>query len=270
MRTTVPAHTTTNSDARASEITFSNLARSIAAGVAALGLSHPTPAEAHAEAAPTTPITERTQTPRAATYDLMRAPVSIEMQSGTLEQVLAHLSHLSRIPIEVLWASPRFPNGLSRDTELSFAATNLPLAAALDRLATQLSGADDSITWQVLEDGRLQFGIKESLNRFQERKIYRIDDLAFNHPQFANAPEFDLNGALQQGRGGGGGSIIGDPKDDTPRALPSDGQMTLQELITNTIEQEQWRVNGGSAGFIQTFQSSLIITAPPYIHRQLG
>ena len=270
MRTTAPAHTAGNSNTATIEGNFAGVFRSIAAGVAALGVSQSTPAEANAEVAPTTPITARAQTPRAATYDLMKTPVTIAMESGTLEQAVAYLSHLSRAPIEVLWESPRFPNGLSRDTELSFAATNLSLATALDRLAVQLSDADGTITWQVLEDGRLQFGTKESLNRFQERKIYSIEDLVFNHPQFANAPTFDLNGAMQQGRGGGGGSIIGEPKDDAPRALPSDGQMTLQELITNTIEQEQWRVNGGSAGFIQIFQSSLIITAPPYIHRQLS
>lgn len=253
--------------------TSSPTARAIVAAFAALSISHGTAldsAQAHSASDQKAGPIEREESPQVITSRLLERPISLEVRSASLEQIVGALSASVGLPIEALWDSPRFPGGLSPQTEISFSATKLPLRAALERLADQITGSDNSVTWQVLQDGRLQFGTKESLNQYKERRIYDVQDLLFQYPNFSNAPKFDMNAALQQGRGGGGSAIIGDPGEskDALRSKTSAAE-SLKALLLTTVEADQWQENGGSGGSIQMFRNSFIINAAPYVHRAL-
>jgi hypothetical protein len=163
------------------------------------------------------------------------------------------------------------PSGISPDAEINIPDKSITIRQGLDLISEQLSQAGTPTTWQVLEDGRLQIGSKESLDRYQETKIYEIADLLAATPTFANAPDFNINAALQQGiSGNGGGAIIGDPvRSEAERAATRADSGQLTDLIRQVIEPDQWIENGGSGGSIREFRGALIIKAAPYVHRAL-
>lgn len=246
---------------------FGSLARAIAVGVA----SFITGSGAVAAGSPTesTPIVAREPSTRAETTLLLERRLTIDTTPLPLEQLLGAVASLSGVKIEVLWEGSNYPNGLARDFELGLTARGVTVRGALERIAAALEREGRPSTWQILQDGRLQFGTKESLNRFQERRIIDPRDLTTEAPRFDGAPDFNLNGALTQGSGGGG-SIIGDPRENsTPRRTTQDGLERMKEIIVDTVEPEQWIEAGGSGGSIRIYNGMLLIQAAPYILRGL-
>lgn len=251
-----------------SESSFGSLARALAVGVAsfitgsgAVGAGSPTES---------TPIVAREPSSRAETTLLLERRLTIDTTPLPLEQLLGAVTSLSGVKIEVLWEGSNYPNGLARDFELGLTARSVTVRGVLERIAAVLEREGRPSTWQILQDGRLQFGTKESLNRFQERRIIDLRDLTTEAPRFDGAPDFNLNGALTQRSGGGGGSIIGDPREDsTPRRTTQDGLERMKEIIIETVEPEQWVEAGGSGGSIRIYNGTLLIQAAPYILRGL-
>jgi hypothetical protein len=124
-------------------------------------------------------------------------------------------------------------------------------------------------------------------------KVYDIRDLLFEVPNFDNAPDFDLNSALDNtssggsgtgtgrssgsssggGSSGGGGTIF-DTEDDNNerdrRATKEERTEDLVQLIRETIEPDIWQAHGGQLCSIKDFDGRLIVNAPMFVHRQLG
>ena len=246
---------------------FGDAARVVAASVAALLVGVGT-AEA-SEPKGVTPIVSKSLTPREATAALMEKRITLESRGSTLEDTLAALGAMAGVKIEPLWEPQGASVGLKKDLELEVSLQNVTTRAALERIAEIVGREGEPTTWQVLPDGRLQFGTKASLDRFQERRIYDVRDLGGATPQFLGAPRFNFNGALQQG--GGGGSIIGEPEDrEVGRRSEQDTFQTIKELIQETIESDQWIERGGSGGSIRFYNGTFIVVAAPYVHRALG
>ncbi|NDC38120.1 MAG: hypothetical protein EBZ48_08710 [Proteobacteria bacterium] len=253
---------------------FSSTARRIATSFAALSILSGSVAESAHTSDANTPISgqlHRVESPRAITNRLLERTVSCDLKGATIEQALSVLGTLSSMPIETAWNDNSNPNELSYQQQVSLSIENKSLRFALDQLASQMIDSSSGFTWQVLPDGRLQFGSKERLNSFKEARIYDISDLLIQHPQFLDAPRIDISAALQQGTPGtAGGSILTNPSGterSTPRS-PTDPEM-LKNLLTSTIETDQWQENGGTGGSIRVFRNTLIIKAAPYMHRAI-
>jgi general secretion pathway protein D len=105
--------------------------------------------------------------------------------------------------------------------------------------------------------------------------VYDIRDLIVEIPDFADAPQFQLNQAnTTSGRGGGGGgggqSLFGGQTQDQQ----GEGQRAAlntenQELIQETVDPESWREAGGSVGSIRVLGGNLIVNQTPENHRAL-
>jgi len=218
-----------------------------------------------------TPLVARAENPRDVKLAEMSRKFQLSSSKSSLDSVLSAISTLTGVRIEPLWQSDRLPSGISPDAEINIPDKSITIRQGLDLISEQLSQAGTPTTWQVLEDGRLQIGSKESLDRYQETKIYEIADLLAATPTFANAPDFNINAALQQGiSGNGGGAIIGDPvRSEAERAATRADSGQLTDLIRQVIEPDQWIENGGSGGSIREFRGALIIKAAPYVHRAL-
>lgn len=218
-----------------------------------------------------TPLVARAENPRDIKLAEMSRKFQLSGSKSSLESVLAAITTLTGVSIETLWQSDRLPSGLSPNSEINIPAKSLTVRQGLELISEQLSQSGTPTSWQVLEDGRLQLGSKESLDRYQETKIYEIADLLAAAPNFANAPDFNMNAALQQGLGGnGGGAIIEDPvRSEVERATGKADSGQLLDLIREVIEPEQWVENGGLGGSIREFRGAFIIKAAPYVHRAL-
>lgn len=215
-------------------------------------------------------------TPKSATLANLQKRISFQAEGARLEAVMETLGILTGQPIETLWESKETEGssgsspGLHRDLEITVSAKNLTFRSVLDALCRNRSFGELACSWQVLDDGTLQFGSKEDLNRYSEIKIYDVRDLLFRVRDFTNAPQLDLNQAMQQGKGGGGGSIFQNSSAPSTTDVPSKESMDeLIRLLMDFVEPEQWKERGGNGASIQVFNGNLLIQAPGYIHRQL-
>lgn len=261
---------TPEQEAQPTDISFAGTARAIALGFIAV-VAGGSSLEAHGPTAPT-PLVERELDPRGQTLKLMEKRVSLQTAGSSLESILDAIATLSGVKIEGLWSSVGGDGGLVRDQELAMTLTNVTVRAALDKLAERLESASSGgpTTWQVLSDGRLQFGTKARLDRYQELRSYDLRDVAGDTPQFLGAPKFNFNAALEQGRGNGG-SIIGESQaGERRRSSKGDELEKMRELLLDTVESEQWVERGGSGGTIRIYNGTMLVRAAPYVHRALG
>lgn len=221
------------------------------------------------------------QMERATVTKLLR-PVTVEFSEHRLADVMDYITTVTGAEMEVHWMDTSSAIGLDPDSTITLRARNVSALALLERVLEQAGsemGEVDSNTWQFTEDGLLEVGPKESLNAHRRIEMYDINDLLFEVPDFADAPQFDLNSAFQNsggGRGGGGGGGGG----RSPFTQTGQGQQNradrptreeladnLIDMITSLVETDQWQENGGEAGSIRFFQGHLIINAPDYMHR---
>jgi hypothetical protein len=200
----------------------------------------------------------------------MERRLTLEVSDYPLSDLVRTVSELGGVAIEALW-TPAGSAGLQREQEVTIALRNITIREALERIGRVVESESGETTWQVLSNGRLQFGAKESLDRFQERRIYDLRDAANEAPLFLGAPRFNFNGALDQGRGGGG-AIIGEPREGAEgvRRTNEEGLESLKEVILETVEPQQWVEQGGSGGSIRFYNGTMIVRAAPYVHRALG
>jgi hypothetical protein len=192
-------------------------------------------------------------------------------------------------------------SGIDPDATVTLKVEGQPALTVLEAILSQVTDLEPT-TWQ-LRDGFIEVGPKDRLDASREIRYYPIRDLLFEPTYFDNAPEFDLESAINQGNeggggggsggggggggfggggsggggggsggggGGGGGGIFGSPGEDPERVSESERAQQLQDIITETIESERWVDNGGSAASIRYYQGVFIVRAPDYIQRQLG
>jgi len=208
----------------------------------------------------------------------MQRPVSINFADTRLEDVMRFITEVTGADIEPMWQDDQNSTGLEKDKLISLKAdrsTGLALLEKVLEKATTDSTGSAGNTWQMTENGTLQCGPRDRLNKFRRLEIYPVRDLLMEIPNYANAPEFDLQSVLQssgQGGGGGGQSPFRDSGDQgasDSRPLP-DRITELQSVLTTLVEPDQWVDNGGDAATIRFFQNTFIINAPDYVHRQIN
>ena len=199
--------------------------------------------------------------------------------------------------MQVYWETD-WMEGMNRDFPITLELENKPALVVLERVIEQLAVDEDS-TWQ-LRDGVLEIGFKSRFSKrsSQELIVYPIDDLLFEIRDFDNAPQMGSGGAgggaggsggggsggLGGGSGGGsggggnsgggnngsgGGVPFGAPGADPDRLSKQDRIDRIIELITKFVEPDQWVENGGECT-IDSYQDTLLVRAPNFVHRQVG
>ncbi len=234
----------------------------------------PPPARPASASVPAAPSTGH---PARDTLVKMQRTLSVDFKETPLADAMKFITEVTGADIEVMWTDDRNSTGLDKERLITLkvdkgTALDL-LERVLDKATTDATGAGGN-TWQMTENGTLQCGPKDRLNKFRRVEIYSVRDLLLELPSYTNAPEFDLQSVLQssgQGGGGGGQSPFRDNGDEAPaNTRPLDERVDeLQSLITELVEPEQWVDNGGDAATIRFFQNTFIVNAPDYVHRQL-
>jgi hypothetical protein len=199
---------------------------------------------------------------------LQRGLESSGLQDTAAKIAVEWLTHAGRINIIVNWQRLQ-EAGVNPDTPVSVAGQNLTVERALRLIVDQMAGnvplVYDVTPWYV------EILTKEMANARSIVQVYLIGDLLHTVPNFTDAPIFDLTQVGQSGKsGGGGGGLFQTQNADAPQISRAEQIENIIKLITDTIEPEIWKSNGGQYGSITVYRDSLIIRAPRYVHEQIG
>jgi len=247
-----------------------------AVGVAVL--LAPLPASAQPVPRPAAPEAAPQPTPnqlRHATMRRMMRPITITFEGNRLEDVLKFFEEVGGIQIDKKWLDDRHATGLDKDFEVNLKIENQPIVTALERVLDRAIEDDlDRATWQLNNWGEVEAGPRSRLNARKYVRVYPIQDLLFNIPDFTDVPTLDIDDVLDQGGrggGGGGGGIFDNPASDPGIGTPEREEAErLVRIIQTFVEEDQWVANGGDGGTIRFFRGSLIIRCPDYMHRALS
>ncbi|MBL8745371.1 MAG: hypothetical protein JNK58_03340 [Phycisphaerae bacterium] len=228
---------------------------------------------AGAAARPEAP-TEQDIEARAATAQKLRKTLSIELTDSRLEDVVTFISDFSGAVIEPMWIDEGGDIGLKKDQRISIVVKDVAVITLLERVLAKAETDFSPATWQFAPSGgAIEIGPRGRLNKQAYLKIYDIQDMLFQIPDFADAPQLDLDQVLNQGGqggGGGGGSIFGgDTAQNVPFVPTEELAQKIVDIITEYVEPDQWIDNGGDGASIRSYSGHLLIRAPDYIHRQL-
>jgi len=191
----------------------------------------------------------------------------VDFQDARLEDVMRFLEDVTGADLEPLWLDDRHASGLDPEATVSLEVSNVPVIALLERVLARTDDDFDRATWQFGEFGEVQVGPRSRLNRYDEMKIYDINDLLFVIQDFDEAPDLGLGEIIE---GGGGGGTQSDFEVEEPEGPTRDERaMAIVEILVSNIEPDQWVDNGGDAASVRFYQGHLIVRAPDYIHRKI-
>ncbi len=239
---------------------------------------------------------ERNNTSKASMLGaLLYTDISVDFKDTSARDAINYIKTQLGIDIVGRFNDDKVGTGIDPSTEINLKVEDKPALDVLEMVLEQCADVEPC-TWQ-LRKGYVEVGTKERLGAEAAREIryYPIRDLLFDVPKFTNAPEFDLDAAINQGNNGGsggggggggfgggggggsggnggsgGGGLIQQNNDEVDRVPESEKVDEIIDLITESVEPEAWIDNGGDAASIRYWQGVLIVRAPDYIHRQIG
>jgi hypothetical protein len=188
--------------------------------------------------------------------------ITLTLKDAPARDAVAYVARATGLNLSPLWRDPTHPEGLDPDRSITLTCRATTPMRALEQLISRL---DPDTTWQPDDQGAIEIAPRPRLNERQLVRVYDIHDLLSRAPDYTDCPGIDLQSALRASSA----SIFKDPETpraETPRPTPTEDLITL---ITTTIEPDQWSPLGGPAT-IRALQGTLIIKAPPYIHRQIA
>ncbi|MEM9066295.1 MAG: hypothetical protein AAGB51_12485 [Planctomycetota bacterium] len=196
--------------------------------------------------------------------------INVAFRDNTLEEVIQFIEAVSQLDIDVDWDALE-EISIGRDTPISLTLNNPTLRVVLDRVMSKASAAGfgEQADWAVI-DGVLTVSSDSRLRLNTRLEIYDIRDLIVEVPDYEDAPDLDLNTALQSGQGGGGQSPFQDGGDEDPERRTFQERVDeLIEIIRNNVDSDGWLQNGGDTGRIEQLNGNLIITNTPKNHRRI-
>jgi type II secretory pathway component GspD/PulD (secretin)/tetratricopeptide (TPR) repeat protein len=232
--------------------------------------------------------------------------ISVNFNNNEFEQVITFLRSVTGVQIYPDWKALD-AIGIRPSTEVSLEMNEVPAANVIKRVLEQVGDDFERPEFSV-EEGVVVISSDAALRTKVVTIVYDIRDLLFEVPYFDNAPDFNLNSAIQQGGagqggggggggaggggggfggggggggfggggggggsggGGGGGGIFGDPGDEPERRSREELIEQIITIIQEQVDPEGWRDLGGDTGMIQELNGNLIITNTPRNHREI-
>jgi len=166
--------------------------------------------------------------------------------------------------------------GVDGDAPINIGLHQVTAAQLLGLMLDQIT-IDEPLLYETTEHYVL-VTTRDAALRNTVVRVYPIDDLLMEVPDFDDAPTFDLQSALSNtnsggGAAGGGGSdnIFGDfENDEEPRKTRTERGEEIAQLIRDTIEPDIWIENGGLYASIKYFDGKLIVNAPRFVQGHVG
>ena len=208
---------------------------------------------------------------------LVYTDMSVQFEGETAQVVLSHIKDELGVLMQIYWETEH-TEGFERNFPVHLTLKDQPALVVLEQILEQIGDTEDS-TWQI-RDAVIEVGFKTRFakRRAQRLVVYPIDDLLFEIRDFNNSPQMGTggsgNGGGSGGSGGGqggnnGGFNFGTPSADPERLSKEERIEKIIELIKRFVEPEQWDDAGGECT-IDTYNETLLIRAPNFVHRQIG
>lgn len=211
---------------------------------------------------------------------------AIDFQNVTLREAIEFLRDVSGANVHVNWRAIEL-TGVTPDTTVNMRLRQVPMRRVLSMLLDEAAGGQ-LLTW-YLDDGVIEITTREISDSIMYTKVYDVQDLLFEPPEFIEPPDFDLSQYTDQGggRGGGGGGGRGggggggggggrglfqtanQTSEQTEPRDPKAKANELIELIQAVVYPDVW-VEAGGKSSIRFFNGNLIITAPRSVHEAIG
>jgi uncharacterized membrane protein YgcG len=166
--------------------------------------------------------------------------------------------------------------GVSKDTPINLKLREVSLRRALELVLSEVGGPG-KLSYTV-DENVIEITSQELVDSKMYTRVYPIQDLIMEVPDFDNAPDFSLTSSTTtSGQSGGSGSsgsgaslFTGGGGGKTERTkTPAQRANDLIELIRSTIHPDIWQENGGKA-VIRYFNGNLIVTAPRSVQEAIG
>lgn len=198
----------------------------------------------------------------------------VDFTETPLEKAVDWVAKTGSIKMDVDWPSLE-KVGINKDTPVTINLSTIRLDHLLDLIVSKVSPDPTSAAAWEVQDGVLRFASAEAINKSTLMVIYDIRDLLIEVPDYNQVPQFDLNSALQASGGGGGGGqspFSGGSQQSNQGPIRTVEERTdeLVRILTEQVDPDNWRENGGAVGFISRFKGNLLITNTPKNHRAIG
>jgi len=202
----------------------------------------------------------------------------VNLTGVSLSDALEFLRDISNANLHINWPALEAA-GVDKTTPVNVRLRNVSLRKVLGLVLSE-SSAGVALTYYI-DDGVIEVTTREIADKQLITKVYPIEDLILEVPDFIDAPDFNLqtnNGTAGGGGGGGGGGGQSGPfgggggsgqngnQSGTTRA---ERAQSIIDLITTIVQPDVWQVNGGTSQ-IRFFNGSLIVTAPRSVHEALA
>ena len=132
---------------------------------------------------------------------LDRSLPEMKFTGVTFGEAIDFLRDVSGLNIHVNWKVLEGAS-VTADTPVNIRVRAVTMRKVLNLLLSEASGGD-TLAWYV-DGGVIEITTKEMADKKMYTKVYPVDDLIMDVPEFDNAPNFSLQSTTQQGQGSGG------------------------------------------------------------------
>lgn len=212
----------------------------------------------------------------------------VRFTNVALKDALEFLRDVTGANIHVNWKAIEAA-GVAQDTNVNMRLREVPMRKALTLLLNE-AAAGTSLTY-YFDQNVLEITTRDLADKEMFTRVYPVEDLVMDIPDFTNSPDLSLAATSTGGSGGGGGGRGGGSSggggggggggsglfggggntaaaDEKHKTKTERGE-DLVTLIRETVYPDVWRDNGGNAS-IRYFNGQLIVTAPRSVHEAIG
>lgn len=198
----------------------------------------------------------------------------VKFDGVALSDAIDFLRDVSGANISVNWKALEGA-GVSKDSTLNVKLRSISLHRALDLVLGETAGAG-KIGYTV-DENVIEITTQELIDSRMYTRVYPVEDLIMEIPDFTNAPDFSLSSSTSSSSQGGGGSGSnslfsggGSSSANTDKGKTKTERATeLMDLIRSVVQPEIWQENGGKA-VIRYYNGNLIVTAPRSVQEAIG
>jgi hypothetical protein len=205
---------------------------------------------------------------------LNRSLPELKFDGVGLSDCIDFLRDVSGSNINVNWKALAEAS-VQKDAPITVRLYGVPLRKALSIILDQATGGEP-LTFYV-EDNVIEVTTKAMADKIMYVRVYSIEDLILEVPDFTDAPDLTLTPSSGGGSGGSGSNSatnqgpFGQGNTAAKEVVKTKDQRAddLVQLIMATIQPDVWTLNGGTAS-VRYFNGSLVVSAPRSVHEALG
>jgi hypothetical protein len=207
----------------------------------------------------------------------------VQFSGVALNDAIDFIRDVSGANVVVNWKALE-EAGVSKDTPINVRLRVVSLRKALETVLSE-AGGGDKLGYDI-DQNVITITTKELIDAKMYTRVYPIQDLIMDIPDFTDAPDLSLNstsnnqqqnpqggGGIGAGGGGGGGGAGSSPFTEAGKEklgkTRDERAQDLIALIQAVVQPDAWMEAGGKSA-IRYWNGNLIVTAPRSVQEAIG